>query len=327
MKKLVLCLLIALSSIFFFSANFYASSKEALSENIARLASSVELVQVDLSNRKIIVGQNPYLKNTKEPTVYKFRNLDKGFLILVNRSHPAGKDFYNPNMINIAKKLPSTKSELMLDREAAEALAELFDAAKSDGIKNLTVVSGYRSYSYQEGLFKRKVDFYKNQGKSSEEAKALAATVVAIPGTSEHQTGLAIDLASRANLGLEQGFENTPEGRWMRENAHKFGYILRYGKDKQSITKIIYEPWHFRYVGKPHSEIIYKNDFCLEEYIDYLKASKKIEYTSEDNKKFFIYYIEGAGNVDEIEVWAYTGQVVGLSSDNSGGLILTLKLD
>nr|PZN05945.1 MAG: hypothetical protein DIU66_00345 [Bacillota bacterium] len=145
--------------------------------------------------------------------------------------------------------------------------------------------------------------------------------------TSEHQTGLAIDLASRANLGLEQGFENTPEGRWMRENAHKFGFILRYGKDKQSITKIIYEPWHFRYVGKPHSEIIYKNDFCLEEYIDYLKASKKIEYTSEDNKKFFIYYIEGAGNVDEIEVWAYTGQVVGLSSDNSGGLILTLELD
>lgn len=330
MKKLMLCFLIVFLSTFFFSANFYASSTQAQSENIARLASSIDLVTVDLFNNRILIGQNPYFKNLREPKIYRFADIDKGPLVLVNQKHPVSKDFYNPNSIDLNDKLPTTKNNLKLASEAAQALIDLFDAAKNDGVKNLTIVSAYRSYSYQNYLQNRKIDFYLKQGKSLNEAKKLAATVVALPGTSEHQTSLAVDLSSREilkNGGLEQNFESTPEGIWLRYNAYKFGFILRYPADKQSITGIIYEPWHFRYVGKPHSEIIYKNKFCLEEYIDYLKKNKKFKYTSENGKKFLIHYLENIRNIKEIEVWAYTGQAIGASLDNTGGLILTLEVE
>jgi len=96
-----------------------------------------------------------------------------------------------------------------------------------------------------------------NSGKSREEAEKLAAASVSKPGTSEHEVGLAVDF-NYAN----PGFENTKAFKWLMENAHKYGFILRYPDGKQSITKVIYEPWHFRYVGKEHAEVIKERDFA-----------------------------------------------------------------
>ncbi|WP_068504198.1 M15 family metallopeptidase [Paenibacillus kribbensis] len=144
-------------------------------------------------------------------------------------------------------------------KEAAEALEKLFDGAKKDGIE-LRAVSGYRSY-------KRQVSIFNNNVKTKGEA--YASQVSAVPGTSEHQTGLAIDVSSPSvgNV-LEQSFGASKEGEWLEKHAPEYGFIIRYTKGKQDITGYVYEPWHIRYVGKDIAEDVAKQGLTLEEYFD-----------------------------------------------------------
>ncbi|WP_179031399.1 M15 family metallopeptidase [Paenibacillus kribbensis] len=144
-------------------------------------------------------------------------------------------------------------------KEAAGALEKLFDGAKKDGIE-LRAVSGYRSY-------KRQVSIFNNNVKTKGEA--YASQVSAVPGTSEHQTGLAIDVSSPSvgNV-LEQSFGASKEGEWLEKHAPEYGFIIRYMKDKQDITGYVYEPWHIRYVGKDIAEDVAKQGLTLEEYFD-----------------------------------------------------------
>jgi zinc D-Ala-D-Ala carboxypeptidase len=147
-------------------------------------------------------------------------------------------------------------------KEAALALEELFTLAEAAGIE-LLAVSGYRSYTRQQGIY----DVEKKQ-----KGEELARQAVALPGQSEHQTGLAMDITSRsANLEITEAFGETVEGNWVRENAHKAGFIIRYPKGKESITGYQYEPWHLRYVGKAQATIIFKNKLTLEEYFNKVK--------------------------------------------------------
>jgi len=148
--------------------------------------------------------------------------------------------------------------------EAAKALEDMFNGAKKSGI-TLYAVSGYRSYDRQTVLFGAEVD-------RVGEEKAVQA--VAYPGNSEHQTGLAMDISSKsADFLLTEEFGETKEGKWLKENAHLYGFILRYPEGKESITQYKYEPWHFRYVGKKSAKDIYENDWTLEEYF---KVVRKI---------------------------------------------------
>ena len=140
-----------------------------------------------------------------------------------------------------------------------------------DGITKIWVQSAYRSYAKQEELFNNKVKYYKNQGKSDEEAQRLAQTVVQRPEMSEHNLGLAADFNTVTNE-----FEDTRAFEWLKKNAQDYGFILRYPKDKQEITGITYESWHWRYVGKEHAKIIKEKNYCLEEYIQYLKGSQSV---------------------------------------------------
>lgn len=147
-------------------------------------------------------------------------------------------------------------------KEAAEALEKMFAAAKKEGII-LYAVSGYRSYDRQTVLFDAEV-------KRVGEEKAIQA--VAYPGNSEHQTGLAMDISSESsNFLLSDDYGKTAEGKWLRENAHRFGFILRYPEGKEKITGYKYEPWHFRYVGEKSAKDIYENDWTLEEYFQLVK--------------------------------------------------------
>lgn len=140
---------------------------------------------------------------------------------------------------------------------AAEALEELFKLAEKDGII-LYAVSGFRSYSRQEGIFNLE---QKDKGME----KALQA--VALPGQSEHQTGLAMDVTSESvNFEITKEFGKTKEGKWIQLNAHKAGFIIRYPEGKESITGYQYEPWHLRYVGKKYAKIIYEKKLTLEEF-------------------------------------------------------------
>lgn len=146
-----------------------------------------------------------------------------------------------------------------LRKDAAKALEKMFSVAKQEDI-NLFAVSGYRSYKRQESLFNNEI------GKVGKD-KALEA--VANPGNSEHQTGLAMDISSESvQYLLTEEYGETKEGKWLKENAHRFGFILRYPKEKEDITGYQYEPWHFRYVGEKNAQIIYKNNWTLEEFFE-----------------------------------------------------------
>jgi D-alanyl-D-alanine carboxypeptidase len=145
---------------------------------------------------------------------------------------------------------------------AASALENLLSAASADGITNLKMFSGYRTYDYQKTLFDRKVEQYRSR--YGEGAVQAASMIVAIPGTSEHQTGLAADVAISS---LETTFGDTKAGRWLEEHCANYGFIIRYPKDKTAITGVSYEPWHLRYVGVEHAKKIMQQGICLEEYL------------------------------------------------------------
>lgn len=147
-------------------------------------------------------------------------------------------------------------------KEAANSLADMFNAAKKDGVI-LFAVSGYRSYDRQTVLYDAEIE--KVGQKKAEEA-------VAYPGNSEHQTGLAMDISAKSvDFLLTEDFEATKEGKWLKDNAHLYGYILRYPKGKEDITKYKFEPWHFRYVGEKSANDIYENGWTLEEYFDQVR--------------------------------------------------------
>ena len=138
------------------------------------------------------------------------------------------------------------------DAEASDQLKVMFNAAKEDGI-SLFVKSGYRSYVDQRVIY---------NGYVKRDGQAAADRYSARPGHSEHQTGLAFDLNSTAN-----SFANTPEAKWIAENCYKYGFIVRYPKDKEHITGYIYEPWHVRYLGVEKATLVYNSGLCLEEYL------------------------------------------------------------
>ena len=181
---------------------------------------------------------------------------------LVNRDNPLSENFL-PNKLVTVENFPTSKL-IKVEEKMFSPLNDMYSQMKKDNISNVFITSSYRSYDYQTILFKDKIQEYINIGHNETEAKNLAQTIVAVPGTSEHQTGLAIDLSVDGSL--EENFENSDVFKWLSKNAHKYGFILRYPKNKTELTKIIYEPWHYRYVGTELATYLYENEICLEEY-------------------------------------------------------------
>jgi zinc D-Ala-D-Ala carboxypeptidase len=185
-------------------------------------------------------------------------------LALVNKEFALGEykpeDLVRPNVPFVFGNQELEKAYIR--EEAARALEQMFAAAKSQQIF-LTAISGYRSYEYQEMLLNREIEQF---------GKEKAVMAVAPPGQSEHQSGLAMDISSKSNeFQVNIEFGQTKEGKWLAENAYKYGFILRYPEDKVDITKYQYEPWHFRYVGSEAAKVIHENDWTLEEYFQNVK--------------------------------------------------------
>ena len=153
-----------------------------------------------------------------------------------------------------------------VDARIAEVVKKLIRDAKSDGV-SIKCQSGFRDIEYQTGLFERKVERLMRTGLTEEEARKQAAAVVAIPGTSEHHTGLAIDFTTEGMSSLTEEFAKTKAFSWLMENGYKYGFIMRYPEDKMHITGIIYEPWHWRYVGPTVSYAMHGTGECYEEYL------------------------------------------------------------
>lgn len=153
--------------------------------------------------------------------------------------------------------------------ECYDALMSMLDDCRKAGLTPY-VASAYRTHGDQRYLYNNKIQRLINEGYSVEDANKLAGTVVAVPGTSEHELGLALDLVDNNYRNLDEAQENTPVQQWFMAHCWEYGFILRYPNDKSDITGIIYEPWHYRYVGKTIAEEIYKTGICLEEYLDAL---------------------------------------------------------
>ena len=142
----------------------------------------------------------------------------------------------------------------------------MMDACRAVGLSPV-ICSSYRSYEKQEQLLQNKIDRLIAQGYSRDTAETEAAKEVALPGTSEHQLGLAVDIVDLNNQNLDRTQEDTEVQKWLMEHSWEYGFILRYPNGKSEITGIIYEPWHYRYVGKDAAKEIYGQEICLEEYL------------------------------------------------------------
>ena len=158
-----------------------------------------------------------------------------------------------------------------LQTVACDAFLEMQKAAAADGV-TVWMQSGYRSVKYQTSLYERKTKYYLDKGYDNAAAREKAAAVVNPPGYSEHNCGLAADLNSPEHTGLDEGFEKTAAFRWLCEHAGDYGFILRYPKDAEDKTEIIYEPWHWRYVGVENAAKINASGLCFEEYIETLQS-------------------------------------------------------
>lgn len=198
-----------------------------------------------------------YYTNTK-PT-----DLTKGNLILVNKYNYLNSTFEPVDKVMLVANVESTWSNGYLANDAYVALKRLFKDSAALGY-NIMDTSPYRSYSRQESIYNRYVDIY--GVKATDEMSAR-------PGFSEHQTGLATDVIEIG--GSMDDFGYSDEFEWMKNNAHKYGFILRYPKDKEHLTGYIYEPWHYRYVGVDVATYIYENDIVFEEYYAYFCEYKK----------------------------------------------------
>lgn len=178
----------------------------------------------------------------------------KGFLMIVNKYYYLSEDYSSDSLVNVSSSYGSGQ----LDSTVYNAFIEMYNAANKENL-HLMVASPYRSY-------KRQYTLYHNY--AAEDGYTLADTYSARPGFSEHQTGLAIDIGARDTYGIEL-FGNTDEFKWIKDNAHLYGFILRYPKGKEYITGYKYEPWHYRYVGVEAAKYIYENNITFEEYYEY----------------------------------------------------------
>ena len=183
-------------------------------------------------------------------------------LLLVNGKNPLPDDYdYEGNLTTIPQKY--IKGSLtQFDKDAWPYLQAMLDNARKEGI-DIGVWSPYRSYATQKWLFEKQVKKQINNGVPEAEAEDKAATIVARPGTSEHNTGLALDINC-----ADHSFKETKAYKWLLENAQDYGFILRYAEDKQEITGVIYESWHWRFVGIKVAKEINDSGLCLEEYIE-----------------------------------------------------------
>lgn len=178
-------------------------------------------------------------------------------LILVNRENYIPADY--------EVQLTELSNGKKVDSRIYPELQEMFNAARAQGY-GLFVREGYRTQEEQQQLMNEKIEVYENEGKSKSEAKKLAEQWVAIPGTSEHQLGIAVDINADTTKSSRDDVYN-----WLEENAHTYGFIKRYPSNKTDITGVINEPWHYRYVGKEAASAIYSQGICLEEYIETLE--------------------------------------------------------
>uniref|UniRef100_UPI004056EA05 M15 family metallopeptidase n=1 Tax=Acetatifactor sp. TaxID=1872090 RepID=UPI004056EA05 len=225
------------------------ATKKKKGKWIVKLLKVVVTVYLLLILCQLIGNVYSRLSNTNEIQVSEEWNL-----IVVNRWNELPEDY--------SVELTELSNGQKVDSRIYPALQEMFDAARVEGIYPV-VREGYRTVEEQQDILDDKIQAYINEGYSKTRAEKTAKEWVALPGTSEHQLGIAVDInADKSMCSNEEVYV------WLAENAYKYGYILRYPSGKQEITGTSYEPWHYRYVGEEAALEIYERGICLEEYFN-----------------------------------------------------------
>lgn len=257
-------------------------------------------------------------------------SLHQGFLILVNYEN----EYVFPSDERIVALYGNKSKYLKLSNSSVSVSADIHsifnslidDLYDASGCNEVLLTSGYRDYASQKKLFDDRV------ATAGEEQARL---YVSLPGYSEHHTGLALDLTVLAADGLSYSIATYPQTKWFVDNAEYYGFVLRYPQDKVDITKIGHEPWHYRYVGTPHAEIMNSLELCLEEYIEYLRefeygkryliySDGEIRSSSEPitEEGYMIYYVP-AGDAATTEVYVPSELEYSISGNNIDGFIIT----
>lgn len=205
----------------------------------------------------LLVASSLGLHSPNEPTIGNVATTENGWnLILINKDNRIPEDY--------EVKLTKLANGKKVDERIYPELQKMFNDARASGL-SLFVAQGYRTEEEQQLLLDQKQEAYENEGNSPKEARKLAEQWVAVPGTSEHQIGIAVDINADTEKSKAEDVYD-----WLADNAHKYGFINRYPADKTDITGISNEPWHYRYVGVDAATEIYEKDLCLEEYIETL---------------------------------------------------------
>ncbi len=257
---ILLCILIVLVLAITYKYVTYQKEVQAsleVSANVEELYNTTNTEETDKKEEE----------NKKEKDIDS--NTSDWELVLVNRDHKIPEGY--------SVELEEVETTHKIDKRVAESLRQMLSDAREEGLSPI-ICSSYRTREKQTQLYNNKVKEYKRFGYSSDEAENLASYWVAIPGTGEHETGLAVDIVSKKYQILDEKQEETDVQKWLMENSYKYGFTLRYPTDKKEITMINYEPWHYRYVGIDNATYMKEHDMCLEEYIDYLKQFEEEEY-------------------------------------------------
>ncbi|MBO5700878.1 MAG: M15 family metallopeptidase [Clostridia bacterium] len=220
---------------------------------------TTELPETTLPETTEEVTTEPEPETTPEPEVTE----TPWYLVLINPWHPLPEDY--------TFELTTVTGKYQVDSRCADALKAMLADCKAAGYTPY-ICSAYRTWDDQVYLFDKKVKSFTDKGYSEAEAKVLAAKETAVPGTSEHQLGLAADILCTSRPWLDEGQANTETQKWLMANCHKYGFILRYPKGTTDITGIIYEPWHYRYVGVEIATEIMTRGITLEEYLGKIGA-------------------------------------------------------
>lgn len=254
------------------SVDFLVEANEKISEEYDEEIAEEDF-DTDIENEVLENGENKYsvdeiLKNSNSQEMFQNNNdvteqkkfsKDDWNLLLVNKQHPVPE--------NHSFELGTIAGSMKCDARILPELFAMLQAAKDEGVY-LAVCSPYRDITRQQKLFERKIKTHMGNGYSYMEAYKKASQIVTVPGASEHQIGLALDIISNDYTVLNEGFEKTSAGKWLKEHCCEYGFILRYPKGKEYITGIDYEPWHFRYVGKEAATIIMSKGITLEEFVE-----------------------------------------------------------
>lgn len=212
----------------------------------------------EANGTKEVDGRGGGTPGTVTSAAGKSKKTEQWNLILVNPWNEVSEDY--------EVKLTRLRNGQAVDSRCYPMLQQMMDDCRADGL-NPYICASYRTMKKQKALFADKVKRVLLEGCPKDEAEDEAAKTVARPGTSEHQLGLALDIVDADDPQLETWQEDTPVQQWLMKNSWKYGFVLRYPPEKSSITGIIYEPWHYRYVGRQAAEEMHNKGLCLEEYL------------------------------------------------------------